>query len=228
MAKKKIPRKELLKTEDEFITFSSRLLQAIIKYKIQVLYAIGGIFLLVVIISGVRYFSIQKENEAFSQLEQTFFNYQSSLNEKGPKDAYEMIQTEFQRILDNYSGTKGGNLAGLIFANICYNAGNYDRAVALYQKALKDYNDDISMKAFALSGLGYAYEGKKDYPAAVKFFEEIVSSSEAIMKDEALFNLGRIYASMGDLDKSAKSYNQIVSEYTGSIYYPLAKEKLSG
>lgn len=228
MAKKKIPRKELLKTEDEFITFSSRLLQIVIKYKTQVLYAIGGIFLLVVIFSGVRYFSIQKENEAFSQLEQSFFNYQNTLNEKGPQDAYAIIQTDFQRILDNYSGTKGGNLAGLIFANICYKAGNYDRAVALYQKALKDYDDDISIKGFVLSGLGYAYEGKKDYPAAVRFFEEIVSSSETIMKDEALFNLGRIYASMGENDKSVKSYSRIVSEYTGSIYYPLAKEKLSG
>ncbi|MFC1798947.1 tol-pal system YbgF family protein [Thermodesulfobacteriota bacterium] len=228
MAKKRVPRKELLKTEDEFITFSSRLLQNIIRYKLQVLCAIGGVFLLVVIFSGVRYFSIQKENEAFAQMEESFFKYQNALNKNKTAESYDIFQADFQRILDKYSGTKGGKLARVIFANMCYNAGNYDRAVALYHKALKDFDDSMSIKGFILSGLGYAYEGKKDYPTAAKFFEEIVSSPEAVMKDEALFNLGRIYASMGEADKSITSYNKIVSEYTGSIYHSLAKEKLSG
>ena len=64
MAKKRVPRKELLKTEDEFITFSARLLQNIIKYKMQVSCAVGGILLLVVIYTGMQYYSNQKENQS--------------------------------------------------------------------------------------------------------------------------------------------------------------------
>ena len=129
---------------------------------------------------------------------------------------------------EKYSGTRGGKLAGVIYANICYNIGDFDRAIQLYKSALKDFEDDVSLKDFVLIGLAYSYEGKKDYPAAIKFFEDIVSSPDAIMKEEALFGLGRIYAEAGSPDKSLKSYKQIIADYSDSIYYKLAKEKITG
>jgi TolA-binding protein len=48
------------------------------------------------------------------------------------------------------------------------------------------------------------------------------------MKDEALFNLGRLYAAMGENEKSTAAFKKIVSDYTDSIYIELARERVSG
>jgi tetratricopeptide (TPR) repeat protein len=56
----------------------------------------------------------------------------------------------------------------------------------------------------------------------------IVSQSGGIMKDEALFNLGRLYAAMGENEKSLMAFKKIISDYSDSIYVELARERVSG
>ena len=48
------------------------------------------------------------------------------------------------------------------------------------------------------------------------------------MQDEALFNLGRIYHTLGNPEKSKASYEKIVSDHPDSIYIELAKDKVAG
>ena len=228
MAKKKIPRKALLSTQDEFITFSTRLLQFTVKYRLQIAGAFGGLLALIVIFSGLRYFSSKAEERAFAALDRGIKYYESVLKEGGAQIAFEAARKDFEPLLEKYSRKKAGKLARVYFANICYKAGQFDRAIGLYKKGLEDFEDNEILKAMILSGLGYNYEGKKDYQAAVEHFEVIVSNPEAIMKDEALFNLGKIYAVIGQTAKSMAAYNRLVAEHPDSIYYNLVKEKISG
>ena len=228
MAKKKIPRKQLLKQTDEFLTFSARLLQFTIQHKIQISCAFGLIFAFILVFSGTRYYSIKAQNKAFALMEQGRIKYENVLKEKGPEIAYQDVQKDFQSIIGKYSRKAGGKLAGVLYANMCYRAGEYEISVGLFKQALDDFADNPLLKGLILSGLGYTLEGKKDFPAAVTRFEEIVSDPDAIMKDEALFCLGRIYAKMGDTAKSTGAYKKIVSDFSDSIYIELAKEKISG
>jgi len=46
-------------------------------------------------------------------------------------------------------------------------------------------------------------------------------------KNEAWYNLGRLYSREGDNEKSSKAYSKIVSDFTNSIYFDLVKEKLA-
>ena len=98
----------------------------------------------------------------------------------------------------------------------------------MYDKSLKDFKNHPSIKTFILSGIGYNHEEKNDYKAAANYFEMIVSQSGAIMKDEALFNLGRLYAAMGENERSLTACKKIISDYTDSIYIELARERVSG
>ena len=228
MVKKRITRKQLLKKPDEFISFSSRLLQFMIKYKVQISFALGAIALLVIVVSGVRYFSNKAENRAFALLDQAVIGYNFILKDNGPEKAYQDIGQNFDFIIKKYSRRDAAKLAGLIYANICYNAGDYEKATVLYDKSLKDFKNHPLIKTFILSGTGYNHEEKKDYKAAVNYFEMIVSQPDAIMKDEALFNLGRLYATMGENEKSMAAFKKIISEHTDSIYVEFAREKVSG
>ena len=228
MAKKKMTRKELLKTQDEFLTTSARLLQFVIKHKVQISCVFGGVFVLIIIFSGIRYFSIKAEKKAFALMQQGISRYETALKENEPQKAFQKIDKEFQLILKKYSRKEGGKLARVIYENMCNRAGGFDQEIDLYEKALEDFDDNDLLKDFILSGLGYNYEGKKDYQTAAMYFEKIVSTPKAFMNDDAFFILGWIYVAMCQTNKISDSYKIIVSEYPESIYYEIAKEKLSG
>ncbi|MBU4414369.1 MAG: tetratricopeptide repeat protein, partial [Proteobacteria bacterium] len=56
--------------------------------------------------------------------------------------------------------------------------------------------------------------------------EMIMSEPDDTNKDETLFNLGRLYALMGNKEKSAEAFNKIITDYKDSNYTDLAKEKV--
>jgi len=225
MAKKKITRKELLNEPDEFITFSAKLLKIMATYKVQLLYAVGLLILTGIIFSGISYFSFRSEGQAFALLEKTMKKYEVSLKKNGQEKAFQEAKNDFVKIIEKYSGNRGGKIARIELANLSLQADDTDSAIKLYSKALEDFSDDQTTKNSILSNLGYAYEGKNDLQSAVKYFEMIVSEPDTFLKDEALFNLGRIYAEMGNEKMSRDAYKKIVSDFAGSFYLPIAKER---
>ncbi len=229
MAKKKIPRKQLLKEPDEFLTVSRRMFLYVMEHQNQVAGAIGGLLAIMAVIAGIRYFSSQSENRAYARLGQTMEKYETAIkdNAKEPKKVYTEVQGEFQKFLDEYPGSGAAKFAKAAYADICYAAGESDKAIALYGEASAAFSDP-SLKNIVLSGLGYAYEQKKEYSAAVAYFEQITRGENAMMKDEAYFNLGRLYQQLGDKEKSRDAYKKLISDYADSMYIEVAKERVSG
>ena len=228
MAAKKVTRKQLLKEPDEFITFSGRLIQFAMKYKIQLLAGIGVGCAVLMLISGFVYFSKKSEEKAFALFQQGINKYKTLSQSIGPVKAYQEVNENFEFILKKYAGKEGGKLARVSYADICYKAGEYDKAVSLYRESLGDFGDQQPEKYLVLSGLGYSYAAKQAYQEAATYFEKIASEPESIMQDEALFNLGRIYHALGNPEKSKASYEKIVSGHPDSMYLELAKEKVTG
>jgi tetratricopeptide (TPR) repeat protein len=73
--------------------------------------------------------------------------------------------------------------------------------------------------------LGYAYEAKKEYETALEYFEKISMGSDPVLRAEALFNMGRLYAALGNAEKSQQAYRKIVADSPQSFYAELAKER---
>ena len=229
MAKKrKKTRKELLKEPDEFLTISSKLINLAIEYKTQLTYVLGIILVLAVIISGVRFFSIRAENNASALLEKSLLKYNSVKAEKKPAEVYGEVTADFQLIIDKYKGKESAKLARLTYANICYDAGKYEQAIELYKTAQTDFAKYPMILHQILSNLGYAYEQKEDYATAVSYFEKISSATEPILRDEALYHLGRLYDKLGQNEKSREAYNKILNDHQDFIYIDLVKERMSG
>jgi tetratricopeptide (TPR) repeat protein len=226
MAKaKKVTRKQLLKEPDEFLTFSAKLFNTIVKYKIQVLGAMGGVILIVLGISGFSYYAHRQASAAEAQLQESWSRYETLRDEKGPLEAYQAVGPEFDKILINYGGQPGGKAARVILANICYNGGDPDKAIALYEIALEDFVDPF-YRGQILNGLGYAHEAKNELEKAAEYFETTAAGSNAALKGEALFNLGRLYGTLGNTEKSMVAYQRILSEYPDSLYADLARERI--
>ncbi len=229
MAKKRrVTRKELLKEPDEFITFTGKMIQFVRTYQNQLLYGIGALVLIVLIVSGVRLYTSWKENKAFTSLGKAMSQYDENRSSKSEATDLNDVKQSFQNVAEKYSGYDGGKLARMMYANICYESGDYDAAIANYTKALQEFSDDPSITLFIQSSLGYAYEAKQDYQTAIEYFEQVASSPSTFLKDEALYNLGRLYAKAGDTEKSKKAFDRILSDHPDSIYVEMVKETNTG
>lgn len=116
----------------------------------------------------------------------------------------------------------------MIYAGICFKGGDFDKAIALYTQASKDFENNPLYQPLIDSSLGYAYQAKKDSKTAADFFRKAAAAPDAVMPDQALFNLGLIYAKMGDKSKSTEAFKKIVSDYPESMYAQMAKAQITG
>ena len=161
-------------------------------------------------------------------MDKSLTKYNSLKADKQPDEVYGEVSADFQFILDKYKGKESAKLARIIYANICYNAGKYKQAIELFKTALTDFAKYPMIHQQILSNLGYAYEQEKDYSTAVGYFEKISTAPEPIMRDEALFHLGRLYDKLGENEKSREAYNKILTDHQDFIYIDLVKERMSG
>ncbi len=229
MAKKKrMTRKQLLKEPDEFLTFSRRQFRFVMEHTREASIVLGVFFAIIIVISGIRYFSDKAEDKASALLGKSMIKYETAMKDSSSEKAYAEVEPDFHKILKEYSGKDAAKMARIVYAGICYDADDPDKAIELYSEATEDFGDNPSFRNIILSGLGYAYEKKKDYKTAVTYFEKISKGSDLLLKDEAFFNLGRLYAELGDTEKSADAFRKIVSDYSDSMYVELAKEKIAG
>jgi tetratricopeptide (TPR) repeat protein len=221
---KKISRKKLLKEPDEFITFTGKIIRQIIAYQKQIFIVIGVVVAMFLILSLTRYITNRAENTAFALLNQANNQYQALLQNSGPALALKEVQQDFEYILDNYSRYQGAKIARVYYANYCYEAGEYSKASELYTKALDHFKKDPVYRNLILSGLGYSYIGIEDYEKAAQYFEMILSSDIALLKDEAIFNLAKSYEALGKTNKRDEMFQTLVLEYPDSIYSMLVKQ----
>ena len=77
-------------------------------------------------------------------------------------------------------------------------------------------------------GLGLSFEAKGENDKAVAYFEKIIADPNSLMKDQALFNAGRVYGKLGKNEKRREAYEKIVSDYRDSLYVEIAGEYVSG
>ena len=228
MAKKRVSRsrKRQLEEPDKFISFSAKFLGFLTKYKVPMLSAVGVIFAIIIVCSSVYYYSDSAESKASVMLANSLAKHEKIKAEQGAVKACQEVANDFNQIIENNWGKDSAKIARVMYANICYNAGDFDAATELYNKALPEFENNPFIKSLILNGLAYSYEGEKDYNSAAKYFEIIMSGSNDANKDEILFNLGRLYAEMGNKNKSIEAFNKIISDYKNSSYLEIAKEKI--
>jgi tetratricopeptide (TPR) repeat protein len=227
MAAKYKTRKELLKKPDEFITLTGKAITFARDYQNQIFYAFCTILVVIIIFLGYRYFTQRAEVKAFSMLQQTQSEYQTLKAASSAPEAYSKVAEAFQRILKKYGGNAGGKLARVIFANISYDADQYDKAIALYKQSLEDFKDDKAVYHLILSSLGYAYQQMDDTQNAVVYFERAATAEDSLVREEALFNLGWVYQKLGEAAKSEQTLRTILDDYPNSIYFDMVQEELS-
>lgn len=220
-------RKELIEEPDPFLVFVGNMLEFVKKYQTQIMASIGAVVAVAIVITGVVYYKNQSENRAAMMLGKAISKYNAIKKDESSFIAYEDVKKDFKNITDKYGSTGAGKAALMQYADVCYLTKNYDEAIKIYNQAL-DALGKTEFRTMILSGLAYSYEGKEDYAQAAKYFEMIVSGDTAVAKDQALFNLGRMYGKLGKPEQEKEAFGRLVTEFPDSMYFNLASEKIAG
>ena len=228
MAKKQISkkRKKQLKEPDEFITFFSKILNLVLENKNQAIFIVSVFLFIILMLIGIKSYFVKSENRAFTDMSQSMAEYRALEKASKNNTILQKVDNDLNKILDKYSAMNAKKFAKVDLANISFQSKKFDRAIELYIDAVNDFSDAPSIKNLILNSLACSYEEKNDYKSAAPYFELIVSGNDVFMKDEALFNLGRLYVAMGNDVKSRDAFVNIKENYPDSLYIELVKDKV--
>ena len=224
--KKKITRKELLKKEDEFISFSNRVSQYISTHLKQVQYLGFSLIIIIVIIIGISLYFRHLNKKATAAYNLAYRNLVSDFSPDIREENIKRSTEELDKLIKKYGWTKMATLAIPQLAYLKFGQGKYDEAIPLYQTYLKRDKSGSIYRSMALFGLAATYEAKGDHQSAISHLKKIVDGEDNFLKEEAMFSLGRIYALNGQPEMSRATFKDFINKFKGSPLLPLAKDNL--
>jgi tetratricopeptide (TPR) repeat protein len=220
---KKITKKKL-KEPDEFITLTQRTLLFIETHARKVVTA--GVVVLVIVLGIVFYqlWDRKKDADANQKLSAAMEIYQrvSSPYREGSPSEYKAAIGGFDDVIKQFPGTAAGKFSLLHKGNIHFKLGELDEAIKAYQAFLERAGKETLYRLFGLEGLGYAYEGKKEYAKAIEVYQQIVAMGETFQLEEAHLSLGRCYERLEKNQEALENYNAYLktakkSEMTNAV-----------
>ncbi|NVL90119.1 MAG: tetratricopeptide repeat protein [Desulfobacterales bacterium] len=229
MAKKKrVTRKQLLKEPDEFLTFSAKAIRFVADNQRPVFGVAIGVAVVLLAFAGFQYFSNLSERRAYAMFEQGRLNYLAEIsgNKTTPAKEKEQAAGQFEEVIRKYPSTNAARFSLIVYADMSYHRGDYQKAIELYKKALGAFSGEVAIQKLILNGLAHAYEAKKDYRSAAEYFQKITDTQDEFMKGDTYYNLGRMMEALNRPEKALEAYNKVLQDYPDSAGFRIAKEKV--
>lgn len=182
-------------------------------------YLIGAVTGVLLLVGG--WFAYQnlivepKQQEALAQLYQAEFQLQ--------RDSFALALTNpggglpgLADFLDEYGGTKAGNMAHFYSGLSYLHLGQYDAAIADFE----DFKAKGRLMPILKSGvLGDAHAEKGELDKALSLYKKAASSGDNdIFTPYYLKKVGMLSENLGDKASALKAYKRIKSEYPTSAY----------
>lgn len=218
--------KNVNKTEENFASVEQALgktEQFIEKNKKMITYIVGGLAA-VILVSVFYYKYVYKKNEteAYDKvvMAQRYFELDSldkALNGDG-------INPGFLKIIDEYGGTKTGNISNFYVGSIYLQKAVKDtlKAKDYFQKALDYFGDfsseDMNMAPTAKGRMGDCYLELGDKEKAIELYLEAARMHEDnnFINPQFLFRAGQVYSLMSKHQEALDLFKEIETNYPNS------------
>lgn len=226
--RKKIIKKKL-KEPDEFVTFTEKAFLYVTRHLRPIV--TGGIIILILLLSIYIFYrwEAKKEGEAQEKFNLAVETYQivSSPYREGSIKEYKDVLEKFDEVLTKFPRTSVGKVSFLYKGNIHLRLGEFEEAIKAYQVFLQKRGGEKLYRLFALEGLGYAYEGKRDYEKALITFQKIVEVGESFELANAYLNMGRCEEKLAKNKEALESYNHCLKVSQKSYMTNIILRKIS-
>jgi predicted negative regulator of RcsB-dependent stress response len=134
----------------------------------------------------------------------------------------------YQDLANKYSHSWSARMAHYHLGNIYYSMGDYDKAIADYNKFVSSrISDNAGIKFLALSSIGYCYEAKNDFKKALEYFEKAQKTNNAGFESVGFSNIGRAYELLNDKKNALENYKKALEKSNDPSKADFIKHKIS-
>ena len=229
MARAKKIIKKKLKAPDEFISFSEKTFIFMTHHSKPIAFA--GIIVFILILSIFFYQRWEKKKEANAY---QLFNLAVEIHQTvstpyrdGSIQEYKDVLEKFKEITEKYPRTFPGKVSILYRGDLHLRLGEHEEAIQSYESFLKKGGKDKLYRSFALEGLGYAYEGKKDYEKAIDAYQKIIQTGESFQMGHAYMGMGRCFEKLGKNNEALEHYKSFIKVSQKSLMANAVLKKIS-
>jgi len=229
MARTKRIIKKKLKKPDEFITLTERVFLFVTHHSKSIAVGGGIVLVLLLAIFFFQKWEKTKEEEAYQMLRLAVETYQtvSSPYREGSSQDYKNVLDAFNELITKFPSTSSARTALLYKGNIYLRIGELEEAIQAYESFLQRSGKEKLYRSFAMEGLGYSFEGKKDYEKAISAYQEVIDSGESFQFANAYFGLGRCYEKLGKPKEALQNYRSFVNVSQKSEMTNIVLRKIS-
>jgi tetratricopeptide (TPR) repeat protein len=230
MAKNKITRKDLVKSPDEFITFSSKVINFIRTHQQPTKYFGLAISLMVIVylavtwhISHINKMGQEAYNTAYSQLSE---NMDYIVDQTALKKAAE----SFLFIINEHGSSKAAKLASPQVAYSDFKEKKYKTAIEHYQDFIEYASKDIkssSLSSLTKLAIVACYEAQGEFIKAIDVLNSIVRVPDDPFREIAMFSLERAYRLDNKPGEAKRVIKEFIKKYKTSFFLNEAKARLS-
>jgi tetratricopeptide (TPR) repeat protein len=208
---KKIIKKKL-KEPDEFISLTERAYLSVTHHAKSIAVGAGIVLVLLLFIFFFQKWENKNAENAYQMFNSVVETYQmvSSPYREGSPQEYKNVIERFNEVITQFPKTPGGKLAVLYKGNIHLRLGEFDEGIKAYESYLEKAGKEKLYRAFAMEGLGYSYEGKRDYEKAMSAFQKVIDLGVGFQLANAYLGLGRCCEKMGKTKEALENYKSFM------------------
>lgn len=171
---------------------------------------------------GTLYLKQQRAQETATQI----FEFNSSLNLAKTKKSWQETSGEFDKLVSEL-GTDSVQMAFYAseLANEFAELGEKEAAKEILEMFKENYLDHLASphNSLPLFHLVSLYEDLGAPQKALNLLEEMLKRDASLMQDRIYFSLGRIYADLGEKEKSHESFQYVIDHFPSSPFLSYAK-----
>lgn len=218
MSPQRITKKEM--KQDKFVTYSLKVSEWIQKHLNEVLMGVGVVILLGAIVFFVLSSQAKKERNAARLLGEASIELQAGNIEEA--------MANLQTVVNDYGGTKSAGQASFFLATAHYFIRDYDKAQSMFEKCLKDYNEDILLSTSAQAGIADCHMQRGNYILAAEDFVKAASlDPDGFLAPQYLLQAAFAYLKADQKGKAREILDKLIEEYPDSREVHQAKEQLA-
>jgi tetratricopeptide (TPR) repeat protein len=220
MAKQKIKRKELLKSPDEFLTFTERAISFVHERSKYFEYA--G---MVVVAAALVYLGVTTYLNYVNKQGQGAYN--TAYSEIGEdKTDFEKTEALFKKVTEEYSLSRVSRLVPAQVGYLKYQEKKYDEAITYYEMFRNELSENSPYRILSQLALAAVHEEKGELDRAIGILSDLKSKSRNVFMEQTLLSLARVYRLSKQDEKAKEIYGEFIDRFKASPFLSVAKSYL--